>query len=100
MAIYPVSAGSPQVMSSASMPMPPQKKMESIYHRIDTSNAGSISQTQFSSAFENLNPPYGFQKLGADAIWSQLDPNNTGSVSHGNFVSSMTDIVSQIRNSN
>ena len=98
MAVTPVTSGVPQIWSGASAPMPPAKKMQDLYNNIDQGSSGSIDKAQFNWAFDNLKPPLGFKKLGADAIWNKIDPTGTGSVSQSNFVSGMTDLVSQIRN--
>src|SRR5579863_8799410 len=70
-----------QAMSGASAGMPAQQKMTSLYNQIDTTGTGSITQQQFTQAFQSLNPPPVFQKQGASAIFGSLDPNGTGSVS-------------------
>ena len=77
--------------------MPPSQKMSNLFSQIDTSNTGSISQSQFSQAFSALNPPSGFKSMGADAVFSTLDTNNTGSVSKQQFVSGMTQMMSEVR---
>lgn len=87
----------PQAVSGASMSMPPQQKMSSLYSQIDTDSSGSITQSQFNQAFQTMNPPAAFQSAGADAVWNALDPNGTGSVSQQDFVSGMKDQMVQLR---
>lgn len=95
--ISAMGAAMPQIVSGASMRMPPSQKMNSLFQQIDTNNTGSISKDQFMQAFQTLNPPKGFQQLGANAIWAKLDANGTGSVSKQDFVNGMTSMMSQIR---
>jgi hypothetical protein len=92
-----IGGGAPQVWSGASMRTPPTQKMSNLFDRIDTGNSGSITKAQFEQAFQTMNPPKGFQKMGADALWAKLDPSNSGSVSKDNFTSTMTDVMAQIR---
>ena len=69
-----------RAMPGASAGMPPMQKMTSLYNQIATSSAGSITQDQFSQAFQTFNLPPVFQRQGAGAIFSALDPNGgTGS---------------------
>lgn len=89
--------GMPKVWTGASMRMPPAQKMAALFDKVDTSGIGTMTKSQFDHAFQTANPPKGFQKLGADAIWAKLDPNETGSVSKQDFVSTMTALMSQIR---
>ena len=89
--------GMPQVWTGASMRMPPAQKMAALFDKIDTSGTGTMTKAQFEQAFQTANPPKGVQKMGADAIWAKLDPNGTGSVSKQDFVSTMTTLMSQIR---
>ncbi len=82
MSIAGVGSGlTAQVVSGASMRMPPAQKMSQLFQQIDANNTGSITKAQFTSAFQSQNPPAGIKALGADAIFSRLDPNGTGSVS-------------------
>lgn len=83
--------------SRASAKMPPQQKMSNLFDAIDTSGSGSISQSQFSNAFQSMNPPSAFKSQGADAIWSQLDPSGSGSVSQSDFVSTMKQLMVSLR---
>ena len=87
----------PQAMTGASMRMPPAQKMSNLFSRIDTNGSGSISQAQFSQAFATLNPPQGFQAMGADNVFAKLDTNHSGSISKQDFVSGMTQMMSEIR---
>lgn len=87
----------PQAMTGASMRMPPSQKMSNLFQQIDTANTGSISKAQFNQAFSSMNPPKGFQQVGADGVWSKLDPNNTGSVSKQDFVNTMKEMMHQVR---
>lgn len=86
-----------QIMSGASMRMPPQQKMSNLFSKIDTANAGAINQSQFAQAFQTLNPPRVFKAQGADSIWKQLDPNGTGNVSKQNFVTTMKQLMVSLR---
>jgi hypothetical protein len=90
-------AGGLQAMSGASAGMPPQQKMTSLYNKIDASGSGSITQQQFTQAFQTFNPPPVFQQQGASAIFAALDPNNTGSVSKQDFISGMTSLMASLR---
>lgn len=92
-----VGGGMPQVSSGASMRMSPAQKMSALFDKIDTSGSGTITKAQFEQAFQNMNPPKGVQQMGADSVWAKLDPNGTGSVSKQDFVSSMTSLMSQVR---
>jgi len=87
----------PDIMSGASTSMPPNQKMSALFGNIDTSNTGSINQTQFDQAFQTLNPPPVFQAQGSTAIWNALDPNGTGSVSSSDFVNTMKNLMVQLR---
>jgi hypothetical protein len=86
-----------QAMSGASAGMPPQQKMTSLYNKIDATNSGSITQQQFTQAFQTLNPPPVFQQQGASAIFAALDPTGTGSVSKQDFISGMTSLMASLR---
>jgi Ca2+-binding EF-hand superfamily protein len=90
-------SGGLQAMSGASTGMPPQQKMTSLYNQIDTNGAGSITQQQFTQAFQTLNPPPVFQQQGAGAIFAALDPNSTGTVSKQDFISGMTGLMASLR---
>lgn len=83
----------PQVVSGASMRMPPAQKMANLFQQIDTSNSGAISKSQFEQAFQTLNPPPAFKAMGADAVFSKLDPNGTGSVSKQDFINGIKPMV-------
>lgn len=83
----------PQVVSGASMRMPPSQKMGNLFQQIDTGNTGSITKAQFEQAFQTLNPPPSIKSQGADAIFSKLDPNGTGSVSRQDFINGMKSIM-------
>jgi len=85
------------VISGASGSMPPSQKMSNLFDAIDTSGTGSISESQFSQAFQTLNPPAVFQAQGANAIWNALDPSGTGSVSKQDFVSTMKSLMVSLR---
>jgi EF-hand domain pair len=89
--------GGLQAMSGASAGMPPQQKMTSLYNKIDTSGSGSITQQQFTQAFQMFNPPPVFQQQGAGAIFSTLDPSGTGSVSKQDFINGMTSLMVSLR---
>lgn len=97
-AISSVGGGiSPQVVSGASMRMPPSQKMSQLFDKIDTSGSGSITQSQFEAAFQTMNPPAGIKSMGADAVFSQLDPNGTGKVSKQDFINGMKNVMEQAR---
>lgn len=95
--ISAMGAAMPQIVSGASMRMPPPQKMNNLFQQIDTANTGNINKSQFSQAFQTLNPPQGFQQLGSDAIWAKLDANGSGSVNKQDFVSTMTALMAQLR---
>src|SRR5664279_2558338 len=84
-------------VSGASYGAPPQQKMSNLFDSIDTSGAGSITQSQFEQAFQTQNPPAVFQKQGADAIFASLDPTGSGSVSKQDFVSTMSKLMASLR---
>ncbi len=87
----------PQAMSGASMRMPPSQKMSSLFQKMDSANAGSINQQQFTQAFRTMNPPAGFKAMGPANVFGALNPNGTGNVSKQDFVSGMTDLMSKLR---
>ncbi|MGA2127730.1 MAG: EF-hand domain-containing protein [Xanthobacteraceae bacterium] len=87
----------PHVMTGASAGMPPQQKMSSLFDQIDSSGSGSISQAQFASAFQTLDPPAAFHNQGSNAVFAALDPNGTGSVSRQDFVSVMSGLMASLR---
>jgi len=89
--------GGLQAMSGASAGMPPLQKMTSLYNKIDTTGADSISQQQFNQAFQTFNPPPVFQQQGESAIFAALDPNGTGSVSKQDFINGMTSLMASLR---
>ncbi|KAF2989564.1 EF-hand domain-containing protein [Methylocystis sp. MJC1] len=87
----------PQMMSGASMRMPPAQKMTNLFNQIDVSGTGSISKSQFVQAFQTMKTPAVFKAAGADAVFAALDPANSGSVSKQNFVQGMTKLMTQLR---
>lgn len=91
------SGGAIQAMSGASAGLPPQQKMSLLFNKIDSSGSGSITQGQFNSAFQSLNPPAVFQQQGASAVFAALDPGGTGSVSKSDFVSGMSQLMASLR---
>ena len=91
------SSSTLNAVSGASYGGPPRQKMSNLFDSIDTSGSGSITQSQFSQAFQTKNPPAVFQKQGADAIWSSLDPSGSGSVSKQDFVSTMSQLMASLR---
>ena len=94
----PVSfSGAPQIWSGASIPMPPQQKMDNLFSLMDTNGDGSISKSELTQAFQTQKVPFGFKKMGPDALYSQLDPNNTGSVSKSDFISKMLNLMKTLR---
>jgi hypothetical protein len=92
-----VSSPMPQIVSGASMRMPPTQKMENLFSQMDTTGSGSITKAQFEQALETMNPPAGFKAMGADAVFAHLDPNGSGSVSKQDFVKGMTQLMADIR---
>ena len=98
MAISGSGVGSmPQVTSGASMSMAPSQKMSNLFQKMDSANTGSISQQQFTQAFNTMNTPAGFKAMGAAQVFGQLDPKGTGSVSKQDFVSGMSSLMSKAR---
>ena len=90
-------AHAPQTMSGASAPMSPTQKMATTFAKIDSSGTGSITKSQFASAFQTMNPTAGFRAMGAAAVFQTLDPGGSGSVSKQDFVHGMTQLMSQFR---
>jgi hypothetical protein len=88
---------SPQAMTGASAPMPPAQKMSNLFSQIAGAGASSISKTQFTQAFNTLNPPASFKAAGASAVFAALDPSGGGQVSKQDFVGGMTQLMSQLR---
>ena len=97
MSVPGAGAPSPIMMSGASPAAPPQQKMTSLYNRIDTSGAGSITKSQLEVAFQTLKPPAVFQRAGVDAVYSQLDPTGRGSVSKDDFIQGMKGLMVSLR---
>lgn len=64
---------------------------------LNVRGTGSITQQQFSQAFQTFNPPPVFQQQGASAIFAALDPNGAGSVSKQDFISGMTSLMASLR---
>jgi len=91
------SVSSVHSVTGASAPMPPAKRMNDLFSRIDTAGAGSINQVQLTSAFSTQNPPLNFRAYGADRTWSALDPKGTGAVSRADFVTTMTGLMTSLR---
>lgn len=79
----------PQAMSGASMRMPPQQKMSTLFQQIDTAGTGSITKSQFENAFNNMNPPAAFKAIGLDSVWAKLDPSGSGQASKQDFIAAM-----------
>ncbi len=97
MAVTGIGAGSGIMpMTGASSRMPPQQKMSNLFNAIDGSGSGSITQAQFSQAFQTMNPPAAIAAQGANAVWSQLDPNGAGSVSKAGFISGMKNVMAAV----
>lgn len=90
----------PQMMSGASMRMPPAQKMANLFDKIDVSGTGSISKSQLLQAFQTMRPPASFKAMGANAVFSALDPSNSGSVTKQAFVQGMTSLMAQFRAAN
>ena len=91
------SSSAVHAMSGASTGSPPQQKMSNLFDAIDSSGSGSISESQFTQAFQTMNPPGVFQQQGSDAIFAALDPSGTGSVSKPDFVSTMSNLMVSLR---
>jgi Ca2+-binding EF-hand superfamily protein len=89
---------SPQAMSGASARMSPATKMANVFSQIDTSGSGSITQSQFTQAFQTMKPTAGFKAMGATAVFQALDPSGSGTVTKQSFVQGMTQLMSQLRN--
>jgi hypothetical protein len=87
----------PQAMSGASARMPPAQKMATLFSQIDTSGTGSITQSQFTQAFQTLKPTAGFRAMGPSAVFQALNPSSSGTVSKQNFVQGMTQLMAQFR---
>jgi Ca2+-binding EF-hand superfamily protein len=96
-AISSIGGSMAPIMTGASPSMPPQQKMSNLFDSIDTSGSGSITQSDFTQAFQNLNPSRPFKLAGADAVWSALDTSKSGSVSKSQFVSGMTSLMQSLR---
>jgi Ca2+-binding EF-hand superfamily protein len=71
--------------------------MSNLFSQIDTSGSGSINQSQFTQAFNTMNPTAGFKSLGASATFQALNPSGSGTVSRQDFVQGMTQLMSQLR---
>lgn len=87
----------PSVVSGASVMASPQQKMSTLYSQIDTTGAGTITQAQFTKAFQTMQPPAAFQAAGASAVWNQLDPSGSGQVTQQDFVTGMKSLMVQLR---
>ncbi|MGC2599853.1 MAG: hypothetical protein WA384_00680 [Rhodomicrobium sp.] len=87
----------PQTMSGASANASPGQKMSNVFASVTTPGSGVITQSQFNTAFNTMNPPAAFQQMGANAVFANLDPNSTGSVSRQNFIQGMTSLISQVK---
>lgn len=79
-----------QTMTGPSPSWPARQKMSALFDKIDTAGSGSITASQFSSAFQTMSPPAGFKAAGAGAVFAKLDPQGTGSVSRNDFVNAMS----------
>jgi Ca2+-binding EF-hand superfamily protein len=86
-----------QTMTGPSAMAPTREKMTRLYNQIDTSGAGSISQSQFSSAFQSLAKPASFQALGASAVFSQLGGAAGGNVSRSEFINGMSALSARLK---
>ena len=91
--------GGPTAMAvtGASGALPPQQKMANLYDQIDTAGTGSITRSQFQTAFETLKPPAVFRQAGVDAVFSKLDPNGSGQVSRADFIKGMQALMVSLR---
>ena len=89
--------------TSNSTAMSPTQRFTNMFNQIDASGSGSITEDQFDTALQAMNPQGASATTGssssstADALWKQLDPNGTGSVSKQDFVSGMTTAMKQMR---
>jgi Ca2+-binding EF-hand superfamily protein len=97
MSVPGAGAPAPMMMSGASPMAPPQQKMSSLYDKIDTAGAGSITKSQLEVAFQTLKPPAVFQRAGVDSIFGHLDPTRKGSVSKDDFVQGMKNLMVSLR---
>ena len=89
---------SPLALSGASARMPAAQKMATLFSQIDTSNSGSITQSQFTQAFQTMKPTAGFSAMGASAVFQALDPSGSGTVSWQNFIQGIAQLMTQFRN--
>ena len=85
------------IVSGASSRLPPQQKMANLYNQIDSAGTGSITQAQFTQAFNAMNPPSVFKNAGASTVYNHLDPNGTGSVSRTDFINGMKSLMVSLR---
>jgi hypothetical protein len=90
-------ARSAEAWSGASSRTTPTDKFASLFDKLDTTDSGTVSKDQFTSAFSSLKMPASFRKAGADTVFSQLDPNNTGAVSKQSFVDGMMSLMKSMR---
>ena len=88
---------SPQAMTGASARMPPAQKMAALFSQIDTNGTGSITQSQFTQAFNAMKPTAGFRAMGPSAVFQALNPSSAVTVSKQNFVQGMTQLMAQFR---
>ncbi len=88
--VAPANTAAVQTMTGPSANAPARQKMSGLFDKIDSAGTGSINREQLARAFQTMNPPAGFQALGAGAVFGQLDPQRTGSVSKATFVNTMS----------
>ena len=93
----PGGTGAPPMVTGASWSGPPQQKFSSLFDSIDTAGSGSITKSQFQTAFQTKSPPAAFKQLGVDAVYAQLDPKGSGQISKSTFVSVMSGLSSSLR---
>ena len=75
---------------------PPQSKMTNLFNSI-SGGASSISQAQFTKAFQSPSTPAPFKAAGASAVWQALDPTGSGQVSKADFVNTMKNLMVSLR---
>ena len=86
----------PQAMSGASARMPTTQKMAKLFTKIDANATGSITQSQFTQAFQTMKPPAAFQSMGPSAAFQALNPSSDGTVSRQNFIQGMAQLSARL----
>jgi len=91
---------SPHLISGAGKKMGANNIIAQMFQSMDSSGAGSISKSQFQSAFDSLNLPSKVKSLGADAIFNRLDPTGTGNVGRQDFITGIKTLYKQSQEQN